>query len=451
MSSGNSLLDEALRAQGAGRAQEAAQLYSHLLRYDPDHLVALNNLGLILAEQKRFGESEALLERATRLAPGRADAWVNLAVVLADQKRFDDAATACRKALAVSPDNRQAQATLAQALAEGGRHEEAIALLERVVRKRPGWGAGHAYLGSLYAKRARHEDAVASFRRAIECDPKDGVSLTAAAECLLLLGRAADALPLLERALALDVYDVRALALKTLALADTGRTDEERALSDPERLIHRMTLGDLGYGTDEIAALNHGLARFAADEAGMLEDPAQYATYRGWHSTTNLALSGHPAIEALKRVIRRAFEARLARLHEEDRAHPMVRSAPRDYALDLWCVRLSGGGGKMHPHIHLAGWLSGVYYVEVPKVVDDPAAARAGWIEFGPPRADIRLTRAPLARAVKPQPGLLLTFPSYFWHDTVPLPESNTEQRLIYSWDYQPLRGNQPVRTTVRA
>jgi tetratricopeptide (TPR) repeat protein len=440
MAHGNSLLDEALRAQGAGRAQEAAQLYARVLRADPDELIALNNLGLLLGGLQRYGESEALLERATRVAPGRADAWVNLAVVLSDQEKFDAAAEACRRAIAIAPENRQAQATLASALAGGGRHDEAIAHLESVLRKRPGWGTGHAYLGSLYAKRGRHEDAVASFRRAVEADPRDGVSLAAAAECLMLLGRAADALPLLERALALDLYDVRALALKTLALAETGRGDDERRLSDPERLIHGMTLAELGYGADETAALNRGLSEFAAAEAGMLEDPAQYATYRGWHSTTNLANAGSPAIERLKQVIRRAFDARLARLPEEDPAHPFVRAAPRDYALDLWCVRLRGGGGKMLPHIHLAGWLSGVYYVEVPKVVDDPAAGRAGWIEFGPPRADIRLTRQPLVRAVKPAPGTLLTFPSYFWHDTVPLPEKNTEQRLIFSWDYQPLR-----------
>jgi tetratricopeptide (TPR) repeat protein len=440
MTQGNSLLDEALRAQGAGRAQEAAQLYGHVLRYNPDDLVALNNLGLLLGGLKQYGESEALLARATRVAPGRADAWVNLAVVLSQQNKLDDAIGCCRKALAIAPENRHAQNTLAAALADAGRHDEAIALLERIVRKRPGYATGHAYLGTLYAKRGLHEQAVASFARAVQADPEDGVSLAAAGECLLLLGRAAEALPLLERALALEVYDVRALALKTLALAETGRTDEERALSDPGRLIHRMTLADLGYAAGDIDALNRGLAEFAAAEAGMQEDPAQYATYKGWHSTTNLAGARNAAVDALKQVIRRGFDARLARLAEEDPAHPFVRAAPKDYALDLWCVRLSGGGGKMLPHIHLAGWLSGVYYVEVPGVVDDPAAGRAGWIEFGPPRADIRLSRRPLARAVKPEPGLLLTFPSYFWHDTVPLPVENREQRLIFSWDHQPVR-----------
>jgi hypothetical protein len=34
---------------------------------------------------------------------------------------------------------------------------------------------------------------------------------------------------------------------------------------------------------------------------------------------------------------------------------------------------------------------------------------------------------------------MMITFPSYFWHDTVPLPEENQEQRLCFSFDLQPL------------
>jgi hypothetical protein len=36
---------------------------------------------------------------------------------------------------------------------------------------------------------------------------------------------------------------------------------------------------------------------------------------------------------------------------------------------------------------------------------------------------------------------MLITFPSYLWHDTIPLPADNTEQRLIIAFDLHPLRG----------
>ena len=79
-----------------------------------------------------------------------------------------------------------------------------------------------------------------------------------------------------------------------------------------------------------------------------------------------------------------------------------------------------------------------MYYVDVPSVVNDPQANAAGWLNVGTSRMDIRLERPPLVRSVKPEPGMMITFPSYLWHDTVPLPESNTEQRLCLAFDLNP-------------
>ena len=92
----------------------------------------------------------------------------------------------------------------------------------------------------------------------------------------------------------------------------------------------------------------------------------------------------------------------------------------------------------MVPHIHTSGWLSGVYYVDVPGAVDDPRAGQAGWLRLGPARHDIPLSREPIIRAFKPEPGLMITFPSYFWHETVQLPAESGGQRLCYSYDLQP-------------
>src|ERR1035437_6520570 len=124
-----------------------------------------------------------------------------------------------------------------------------------------------------------------------------------------------------------------------------------------------------------------------------------------------------------------AFEDRIRSLSREDPSHAFVRSVPRDFRIDLWAVKQINSS-KMLPHIHIDGWLSASYYVDVPGIVDDPAAGEAGWIKFGAPRIDIKLTKEPLTRSIKPEPGLMVTFPSYLWHDTVPLPADNREQRL---------------------
>ncbi len=428
----------AMRAHKAGRLQEAAQAYEQVLSRDGGNVVALSNLGLLLGETRKYAQGEPLLRRALSLAPGYADGYANLGAVLHDQNRFDEAIACCERGLKLAPDNRKMLNTLASSLSGAGRYDEAIALLTRMTRARPGFAKGHHFLGTIYARLGRCDEAVAAFSKAVEVDSGEAASVVAAGECLLVHGRAEEALGHLERALSRNAWDVRALALKTLALAELGRKDEERWLSDPDRLLHVHRLADLGHTADEVAALNRSLSEFAANEPSLREDPPEYATRKAWHSTMNLAEQRNDALEALKRFVGHAFAQRVAGLSAEEAAHPFVRGAPPRYLLDMWAVKMKSGGGKLFPHIHVDGWLSGVYYVDVPRIVDDPNAGRAGWLNIGSSRADIKLTKEPLTRLVKPEPGLMVTFPSYFWHDTVPLPEDNAEQRLCLAFDLHP-------------
>ncbi len=437
MQSPKALLEAGARAQRSGRLHDAAQLFDQVLAFDADNAAALASLGLIAAEMKQFDRAETLLRRALARTPGRADAHANLAGVLHDAHRFAEAIDCCERGLRLAPDHKRLLNTLASSLAGAERYDEALALLERIARANPGYAKAHYFAGTLQAKRGDCDAAVAAFERAAQIDPRDVECLVAWGECLMIHSRAAAALAPIDRALALQVCEVRALALKTLALAELGRRDEEAWLADPHRFVHTFRLGDLGYRTEDVAALNRALAEFAADEPSMREDPPEYATYKGWHTTRNLADYRDEAPSILKQFIAYGFEQRLKSLPHEDPRHPFVRGAPPRFHLDLWAVKMASGG-KMLPHIHAAGWLSGVYYVEVPVVVRDPAAGQAGWLKVGGSRRDIPLTREPIVRAVQPEPGLLVTFPSYLWHDTVPLPVENTERRLCLAFDLHP-------------
>ncbi len=432
------LFDAALRAQQAGRAQEAASFYRQVLAVEAANPAALANLGLLLAEQGNFAEAEQLLNDATRVAPGYAGGWVNLALLLHERKRYDEAIAACERGLKVAPGHRTLDNLRVSCFAESGRTEEAVAMLKHMVAAHPGYAKGHYLLGTLYAKLKLVDEAVAAFEKSLKAQKGNVDALVAAGDCLLVNGRAEASLKYLDRALKLRGWEPRALSLKLLALADLGRVDEERALGDPEAFVHTHDITDFGYTRDDMLAFNRRLSAFAAYEPSLKEDPEEYATEKGWHSTANLAQSGDPAVEELKRFIDHAFHERLKRLKEIDPQHPFAKYAPKKYYMDMWAVRLQDSG-HMLPHIHIDGWLSGVYYIDVPPIVDDPNGNQSGWIKFGPPRADITLRRSPLVRALQPRRGLMATFPSYLWHDTVPLPRDNQDQRLVLAYDLNPV------------
>ena len=79
------------------------------------------------------------------------------------------------------------------------------------------------------------------------------------------------------------------------------------------------------------------------------------------------------------------------------------------------------------------GWISSCYYVGLPAAVADESA-KQGWIKFGEPDFESGL---PIRRAIKPEPGRLVLFPSYMWHGTIPF--AGREKRTTIAFDVVPL------------
>jgi tetratricopeptide (TPR) repeat protein len=391
--------------------------------------------GLRAFKSRQYAQAETQFKHALALAPDHAPCYVNLSAALHAQGKCDEAVAVCQQGLQKFPQNADLLGNLAVNLDTAGRLDEALALLERTVAENPQNARAHHHIGSISLKTGQLERAEQALKRASDLNPRDILSFSGRGEALLKAGRAAEAVDAFDAALRLNVYDVRSLALKTLALAETGRTEEERWLSDPHRLAGRHRLAETGYSPQAIQALNAELAEFALGHPSMQLDPPQNATYKGYHSG-NLALARNAAVDKLKNFIAFALEERRKGLAAEDPKHPFVRAVPRAFNLHLWSVKLAGEG-KMVPHIHTSGWLSGVYYVDVPDAVNDPQSGQAGWLRLGPARHDIPMTKQPLTNTLQPEPGLMFTFPSYVWHETVPLPpDSGT--RLCYSYDLQP-------------
>ena len=98
-----------------------------------------------------------------------------------------------------------------------------------------------------------------------------------------------------------------------------------------------------------------------------------------------------------------------------------------------WSVRLRPHGFHAN-HIHPRGWISSAFYVALPGALGE-GDDHAGWLQFGEPGPP---TRPALAADyfVRPEPGLLALFPSYFWHGTVPF--GGDEPRLTIAFDVAP-------------
>ena len=196
-------------------------------------------------------------------------------------------------------------------------------------------------------------------------------------------------------------------------------------------LLDSVLSGDL---VRLVAAFNAAIEQEIRGEDSLGFEPAGLATAKGFQTGEMLEQPSY-ATGLLAMMINGAVRGYIDGL-PDDPDHPFVAAAPARWTLNGWGVILQAQGHQ-RAHIHPSGWLSGVYYVRVPRAVG--SASQQGWIEFGEPPANIGCRRVHQTRRVAPEAGRMLLFPSYVYHRTIPFQDS--ENRISFAFDVVPLKG----------
>ena len=103
--------------------------------------------------------------------------------------------------------------------------------------------------------------------------------------------------------------------------------------------------------------------------------------------------------------------------------HPFLLKKIDKLTIDNCWVNFLEPGDFQSNHIHDNGWLSGVYYLDEPKI--EKNHENAGWIEFN--RSGYNLPHfggEKEIKLIKPEIGMFILFPSYLWHGTIPYSSS---------------------------
>ncbi len=393
------LLQAALAHHQAGRTGQALVIYENVLAQRPDHPDALHFLGLLRFGQGRGDDAVALIERAIAANPNFPGFHYNLGNILCELGRLDHAIEHYRAAATMAPGDPAIQNNLGNALAEAGRYDEAVPVLEDVVRGRPDFADAVFNLGS-----ALLESGDAS--RALEvCDvferqgkPHCGV-----------------------------------IACKGIALAELGRPGDAHDLHDYARLVRASRLAPPA-GFADLDGFNASLRDHILAHPTLRGDPFGHATRNGRHTDELFAEPWGPMRE-MQVAVGAAVEAYLEAL-PRDTGHPFLVHRPANLRLTAWAV-VMGDRGHQVSHNHPRAWASGVYYVEVPDLVETSGDAREGWLEFGRPAEKIPISYKPETTAVKPEEGLMVLFPGFMYHHTIPY--RGDARRISLAFDAVPI------------
>ena len=470
------VLDRARYLLDRGQAGEARKVLDQAVAQGWDGAPLRSLLGLVLHQLGDLSGCERELRQAVRLAPGDGGAEFALASICNRLGKEAEAEAATRRAIAKGMDDAHCHLLLGRILNKQSRFEEAEAAWRAAIRRDPASPQGHRELaelvwmqsGDLAKARAALEAApqtaeiititvnllqgageeraaydlaaaragrdpslhILAARAALAVDPSaadrhlaaapPGITPAARAkteiEVDLALGRAQQAVLRAQALQAARPRDQHATALLATAWRLAGDA-RYRALYDYDRLVKTYRI-DPPEGWGSLDAYLNDLGQALDNIHGPLTHPVGQSLRHGSQTMRNLADYPDGAIRAL-----------FGSLDPPIRRHLTAIGAPdQDYAIaSAWSVRLNRRGFHIN-HVHPEGWISSAFYVRVPKDLQ----GSEGFLKFGEPGPP---TAPPLPHEylVRPEPGLLVLFPSYMWHGTVPF--ASNEKRLSCAFD----------------
>ncbi|HEV2363033.1 MAG TPA: tetratricopeptide repeat protein [Caulobacteraceae bacterium] len=442
---------------------EAETAFSRAAAVAPASAVAEHNLGAVLGDLERFGESEAAARRALAKGGDAPETWLVLARALLGQGRNAEAEGAYRAVIAGRPDDVEAQGELAQLiwmltddvavasveldaaiarfpanlglrlkkgflLQTGGDLDAAYGAVEGVLDRAEAEPMMHV-IAARFSLWRHPQRALRHARDGVALLPNDPVAQSTLAEAYLATGDPAAALRIAERMHAAAPLDQQALG--TLAtcwrLLDDPRYGR---LYDYDHFVRTWRI-DTPEGWPDLEAFLADLKVALERRHTLRTHPVGQSVRHGSQTSQRLTVVDDPVIKAFFKAvdgpIRRHIEALGA---GED---PLRSRRTGGYEFNgEWSVRLRESGYHAG-HLHPRGWLSSACYISLPSAVERDG--HEGWLQFGEPGVPTS-PALPAEHFIKPEPGLLALFPSYMWHGTVPF--SGDEARLTIAFDVIP-------------
>jgi hypothetical protein len=280
----------------------------------------------------------------------------------------------------------------------------------------------------LHTKAARE-----SLEAALEADPHSKDACKRLASLDLEQGRASALVEWSKGLTASGVGHARLHAARVLGEAACGDLDAARASEGLAALGSSRVLPPPP-GWDSLAAFNTALAAELMSHRGMRYERYGSASNYTWR-IDYLARPDAPLVQLLLRHLAAQIQTKVGLLEGLD--HRWLADKPDQAMLRAWCVITEGDGFESW-HVHQFGWLSGVYYVQIPDEIT-LGSDLGGCLAFGLPEefTGIETAEAYGTTPVRPEPGMMLTFPSHVFHRTYP--HFGPGKRICVAFDVKPI------------
>ena len=407
--------------QKQGKLQEAMLSLKKAIALKPDFIIAIYNLGNTLKEIGNLEDAEINLKRCIELKPNFIEAYINLANTQSENNNFKDAERSLKKCIELKQNFIPAHYNLGNLLKKLGRLDEAMTSYNYLLKLKPSYKPALLGRGQIFFIKKKFDQALNDFDNCNTSESRARALIT-----LYNSGNIDEIYQRIEKNAKIDEKNLRVAAFSSFISHKENKETKNNFCKNPLEFLYFSNLSSHLKNSDKfiddlIDEIKHINASW---------EPSNKTTIKGFQSTKNLFVDPKGKIKDLQKII--IDELQKYNLKFKDKSCLFINEWPLKKNLFGWHVILQQQGYQ-DPHIHPAGWLSGVIYLKVVPSLEK----NEGAIEFSLNAQNYSDVKSPKF-IHQPKKGDIVFFPSSLHHRTIPF-TTNTD-RIIISFDLLPDR-----------
>tara|TARA_B100000941_G_scaffold256177_1_gene205337 strand:- start:3700 stop:4977 length:1278 start_codon:yes stop_codon:yes gene_type:complete len=380
----------AVAEKNLGNNEKAIEIHKDNIRREKNNFVAYGNLANIYKVQGKLNKAIEYYEKTLKINPSATDAINNLGVTYEEIGDINKAKIAFEKAVKLNPNNKSANYNL----------------------------------GNLYRSSSLYDKAIEYYQRSNGLDISESHML----ECYYYLGMKEEFYKLLKFLTSKEEYNPLIACLSSHASCVDGADDHYPFCPKPLNYIYHTNLIDEGLiDVKFIETLNNSI-----DTLGV-NLKKQPLLINGRQSAGNIFNIKNSLIQNLKDIIYKKIEFYKKLFLNDDIA--LIKNWPERYTNLGWFVEMDEDG-SLKTHIHKRGWISGSFYLKMPK----NKKKDEGNIFFTLDGANYPKGNKEIyqfdRKVIDLKIGDIVLFPSSLFHGTIPT--KSKEQRRCFAFDVSP-------------
>jgi len=413
----------AVKNHQEGKTDIAQEHYNQVLKIDPNHSQALNNIAIIFTNLKDYQKATNTYEKAIEIDPNYADAHYNLGTIFKELGEFEKAKNCYEKAIKINPNYTDAHNNLGVLFKELGDLQKAKECFEKAIKINPNDARAYSNQGNTYKELGEKQKAKECYEKAIEINPDYTNANNQLLKSLYQINNQSILFKKLESITKEGKMNAVIGSIFSRSNVKYGFKKNNPFCNDPLDYVLKISLIEKYDFKNVIVDCVHNILK---DDS--LSNRPQSLIENGYQTSGNLFANKDFNTKEIQRIIYAEIDK--YRLKFRDSKEGFINNWPTNYNLKGWLISMKNGG-KLKAHMHDIGWLSGSIYVNVPPKLQTDSGNLVVCIDENENENENENEKS-----IDVVTGSLCLFPSSLLHYTIPF--ESEEERIVLAFDMVP-------------